>query len=288
METGISPEDAVILIAEDDSEISPSEDAHPEVDDGAIRKPRPSEQRPERTLILGWNDRAPTVIAMLDGYVPPGSEVTVVSHEGTGLPPRVDELRHMKVAFRTGNTTDRGTLDGLGVPSYDHVIVLSYSDELGHEEADSRTLVTLLHLREIADRSGQQFSIVSEMLDDRNRELAEITRADDFIVSDRLVSLVMSQISENKELSALFEKLFDPEGSELYLKPAGEYVEPGAPLTFYTVVEAARRRGEVAVGYRSGKQSSNPQESYGVHLNPDKSRMITFADDDRVIVLAES
>ena len=286
METEISPEDAVILIAEDDSEISHPDNVHPEIDEGEIRKPQPPEQKPERTLILGWNDRAPTVIAMLDGYVPPSSEVTVVSHEGTGT--QFNKLRHLRVASRTGNTTDRRTLDGLEVPSYDHVIVLSYSDELGHEEADSRTLVTLLHLREIADRSGQPFSIVSEMLDDRNRELAEITRADDFIVSDRLVSLVMSQISENKELSALFEKLFDPEGSELYLKPAGDYVEPGAPLNFYTVVEAARRRGEVAVGYRAKAEAGDPHKAYGVHLNPEKSRRISFSEDDRVILLSES
>ena len=84
--------------------------------------------------------------------------------------------------------------------------------------------------------------IVSEMLDDRNRELAEIARADDFIVSDRLVSLMMCQVSENKEYAAVFEELIDPEGSELYLKPADEYVEPGLPLSFYTLVEAARRR----------------------------------------------
>src|SRR5215217_6992511 len=286
METEIPPDDAVILIAEDDSEISHPDNVHPEIDDGEIRKPRPPEQKPERTLILGWNDRAPTVIAMLDGYVPPASEVTVVSHEGTGT--QFNELRHLRVASRTGNTTDRRTLDGLEVPSYDHVIVLSYSDELGHEEADSRTLVTLLHLREIADQSGQPFSIVSEMLDDRNRELAEITRADDFIVSDRLVSLVMSQISENKELSALFEKLFDPEGSELYLKPAGEYVEPATPLSFYTVVEAARRRGEVAVGFRVKAEAGDPHRAYGVHLNPEKSRRVSFSEDDRVILLSES
>ena len=288
METEISPEVAVILIAEDDSEISLSENAYPEIDDDKIRKLRRPEQKPERTLILGWNDRALTVIAMLDGYVPPGSEVTVVANESTGVQSQLDELRHQTVAFRAGNTTDRRMLDGLGVPSYDHVIVLSYSDELGHEEADSRTLVTLLHLREIADRSDQPFSIVSEMLDDRNRELAEITRADDFIVSDRLVSLVMSQISENKELSALFEKLFDPEGSELYLKLAGEYVEPATPLSFYTVVEAARRRGEVAVGFRTKAEAGDPRKDYGVHLNPDKSRRITFSEDDRVILLSES
>jgi ion channel POLLUX/CASTOR len=287
-ETAISAEDALILIAEDDSKISLSENAEPVVDVGTIRKPPPREPKPERTLILGWNDRGPTMISQLDGYVPAGSELTVVAPEGRGLPANFDGLRHQTVAFCTGNTTDRRRLNALGVPSYDHVIVLSYSDELDPEEADSRTLVTLLHLREIADRSDLSFSIVSEMLDDRNRELAEIARADDFIVSDRLVSLTMCQVSENKDYAAVFADLIDPEGSELYLKPADEYVEPGAPTNFYTVVEAARRRGEVAVGYRVKAVAEDLRTSSGVHLNPVKSRRITFAEGDSVIVLAES
>jgi voltage-gated potassium channel Kch len=288
METEVTAEDALILIAEDDSAIVLSEDTDPEVDAGVIRKPRPRIEKPERTLVLGWNDRAPTMIAHLDRYVPPGSEVTVVAPEGAGLPTRFDELGHQTVSVRTGNTSDRRTLDALEVPSYDHIIVLSYFDGSGSDDADSRTLVSLLHLREIAERSGRSFSIVSEMLDDRNRELAEIARADDFIVSDRLVSLMMCQVSENKEYAAVVEELIDPEGSEVYLKPADEYVESGVPLSFYTVVEAARRRGEMAVGYRVMAEAGDPRKSYGVHLNPAKSRRIEFAEGDKVIVLAVS
>ncbi|MDQ3589986.1 MAG: NAD-binding protein [Actinomycetota bacterium] len=288
MDTEISSGDVVILIAEDDSAITLREGADPEIEAGAIKVPQRREQGPERTLILGWNTRAPTIIAKLDGYVPLRSEVTVVSYDTTAMPPYSDELRHQRVTFRVGNTTDRRTLDELEVPPYDHVVVLSYSDELDRQEADSRTLITLLHLREIASQNSQSFSIVSEMLDDRNRQLAEITRADDFIVSDQLVSLLMAQISENKELWAVFEQLFDPAGSELYLKPAGEYVDLGKPLSFYTVVEAARRRDEVAVGYRIKSEAANPQKSYGLYLNPDKSQRITFTQGDKMVLLAES
>ena len=192
------------------------------------------------------------------------------------------------MSFRAGNTTDRGMLEALEVPSYDHVILLSHASEGSGGDADSRILVSLLHLREIADRSGRSFSIVSEMLDDRNRELAEIARSDDFIVSDRLVSLMMCQVSENKEYAAVFEELIDPEGPELYLKPADEYVEPGLPLSFYTLVEAARRGGEIAVGYRVKAEAGDPRKFYGVHLNPAKSQRITMAEGDRIIVLAES
>lgn len=58
------------------------------------------------------------------------------------------------------------------------------------------------------------FSIVSEMLDLRNRELAAVTNVDDFIVSGYLISLMTSQLSENAELQGVFNDLFDAEGSE--------------------------------------------------------------------------
>ena len=187
-----------------------------------------------------------------------------------------------------GDITDRRVLDGLGVADYDHVIVLGDPAGSDPNATDAKTLVTLLHLREISERSGGRFSIVSEMLDVRNRELAEVTGADDFIVSDHLASLMMCQVSENRDLSTVFEGLISAEGSELYLRPATDYVKPGVPLNFYTVVEAARRRGEVAVGYRLAAKTADPAASYGVYLNPEKSRRVTFSGHDRLIVLAES
>ena len=105
------------------------------------------------------------------------------------------------------------------------------------------------------------------MLDVRNRDLAQVTRPDDFVVSDRLVSLILSQISENKALGAVFTDLFDPEGSEVYLKPAGDYVELGEPLNFYTVVEAARQRSEVALGYRRHADAGDATRDYEVVVN---------------------
>ncbi len=167
------------------------------------------------------------------------------------------------------------------------MILLCYSG-LDPQEADARTLITLLHLRDIAKRSGAAYSIVSEMLDIRNRNLAEVAHADDFIVSDKLVSLMLAQVSENKALGAIFADIFDPEGSEIYIKPATHYVAADVPVNFYTVVEAARQRDEAAIGYRHMAQADDADQAYGIVINPDKSQLITFAEHDRVIVVAES
>jgi voltage-gated potassium channel Kch len=286
----INAGDRLIAIAADDDQITLSRHSDIPMQKDAIRAATPAPAAPERALILGWNDRAPAIINELDNYVAPGSLVTLVADYAEGeaeLAERCGELRNQTVEFHFGDTTDRRLLDSLDIASYDHIITLSYSGLMAPQQADARTLITLLHLRDMAERRGRNFSIVSEMLDSRNRTLAETTQADDFIVSDRLISLMLSQVSENKELNAVFADLFDPEGAEIYLKPASAYVQTGVAVNFYTVVEAARRRNEVALGYRLLRDSGNREKSYGVKVNPNKAATVTFRDEDMLILIAD-
>jgi len=53
------------------------------------------------------------------------------------------------------------------------------------------------------------------------------------------------------------------------------------------VLEAARLRGETAIGYRIAAQSRRSANNYGVTINPKKTERVTFAPGDRVIVLAD-
>jgi voltage-gated potassium channel Kch len=296
-ETRVENGDALIVISEDDDTIRLSGLTEYKVESSAIQQSAPKPLAAEGTLMLGWNERAPSIIKELDNYVGPESHITVVhgtSVDIEAVPQNGNgdhALRNLAVSFKTGDTTDRQTLEALGVDSYDHIIVLSTSEEgstsVNHQEADARTIITLLHLRDMSDKSGQDLAIVSEMLDIKNRQLAQVTRADDFVVSDNLLSLMLSQISENAELSEVFQDLFDPEGSEIYLKPAEEYVQMDTPLNFYTVVEAARRRNQIAIGYRLQHEAYDADKSFGVRINPPKSLQTTYAPGDRIIVLAE-
>jgi K+/H+ antiporter YhaU regulatory subunit KhtT len=291
METVIQPGDKIIAISEDDDTVIVSGKKEIPIDETSLRPYQENPSAPERTIILGWNHRAARIIQELDAYVIPGSEVVVVAdypEAGAESEILAGKLVNQTLAFHAGDTTNRRLLDNLDLHTFDHLILLGYSDTLDAQQADAHTLVTLLHLRDISEKSGNKFSIVSEMQDMRNRELAEIARADDFIVSDKLISLNLSQISENKELALVFQDLFNSEGSEIYLKPAGNYVELGRPINFYTVVEACRRVGATALGYRVKSEADLAENGYGVHLNPDKSLMVSFAAGDRIIMLSES
>jgi voltage-gated potassium channel Kch len=290
MQMAIGPGDRLIFIAADDDTIHLSGRTDIAIQSAAIQLAPPDPGKPERILILGWNWRGPTIVNQLDQYVPAGSQVTVISDDpdtATALEEHCAAMRNLQATYRYGDITDRRLLDALEVPAYQYVILLCYSERFDAQQADAHTLITLLHLRDIGSTQGDTFTIVSEMLDSRNRTLAEITQADDFIVSDRLISLMLAQVAENKALNAVFADLFDPEGAEIYLRPVARYVTPETPLDFYTVVEAAKQRGEVAIGYRLARYGDDKMRAYGVRVNPNKTEAITFAAGDKIIVIAE-
>jgi voltage-gated potassium channel Kch len=296
MDTVIEAGDMLFALTEDDDTLVVSGFASIPVDETAIHPAgKTSPPTPEKCLILGWNRSAATILCEINNYVPHGSYALVVTDPTVSgelvnveqiVKQTCSRMTNQKVAFKKGDTTNRRLLESIQAANYDHVIVLSYAG-LGTQEADAKTLVTLLHLRDIAERDETPFSIVSEMLDLRNRQLAEVTKVDDFIVSDHLVSLMMAQLSEDADLYAVFTDIFDPEGSEIYMKPVSHYVEVNRPVNFYTVVEAARRLGHTAIGYRLLREDEDAAKAYGVHTNPKKSEMVTFSPEDRIIVLAE-
>jgi voltage-gated potassium channel Kch len=290
MATKLESGDKVIAISEDDDTVKLSGRSSFDIDSSAFSTGGDKIEETENTLILGWNRRACSIIKELDNYLAGGSSLTIVAN-GEGVEGEISDVKNIiknqTLTYIDGNISDRAMLDSLGLERFNHIILLCYSDLMPEQEADSKTLITLLHLRNIEQRTGNDFSIVSEMMDIRNKELAEVTEADDFIISNKLISLMLSQLAENGELKAVFDDLFDADGSEIYVKPVTNYVQAGKPVNIYTLTEAVASRGEIAIGYRIDAFSHNPEKAYGVTVNPKKSNMITFTEKDKVIVIAE-
>jgi voltage-gated potassium channel Kch len=244
-----------------------------------------------KILILGWNRKARIIIRELASYSNTISTISVVA-ELHDLEETISKLNEdfpsTKIEYSVADTTDRDVLENLEINDYEHLLLLSYEDHYKTQQADAKTLITLLHLRNIGERWGMVLNIVSEMLDVKNRELASVTNADDFIVSDNIISLIIAQVAENKFLMQIFEQLFKAEGNEIYLKPAIGYVEPDIEVNFYTILASALKKNEIAIGYRMMEHCRDEKKNYGIELNPVKSKMITLSSIDFVIVLAES
>lgn len=282
--------DGLVVIAGDAGATRPEPVAVP-YDPTAVAGDAPQRcAGPERLLLLGWNRRARRIVDQLARSAPPGSSLDVVAERRAAT---VAALRAagrtaddgLTVVLRQGDPTLRETVEALDLAAYHGVIVLGPDRRPGRDEPDDRTLVTLLHLRARERETGARVPVVTEMTDDRNRLIAPVAPGADVVVSGKLIGLLMTQISQNPRLAAVFEELFAPGGSTIRLRPAGEFVRTGHPASFATVAEAASRRGACAIGYRSAARAGEPPH-HGVRINPPKSYVRCWEDADEVIVVA--
>lgn len=291
VDTIIHVSDKLVVIAEDDIDLVyvPNTKYSPKVFDKELLLKNTRIKVQQKTLILGWNNNTKIIVRELDNYVLNDSKVFILA-DVPDLETKVSELDELtpnqRVSCMRGDINDRSTLNKLDFEMYDDIIINSYSDLYGIQEADAITLITLMHVRDIAEKLGKKFSIVSEMLDVKNRALADTSRADDFIVSDQIISLVLAQLSENNELAAIFEDIFDSEGNEIYIKPALNYAIEGREVDFYEISDVASQKKEIAIGYRLMRNINDPK-GFGIVLNPPKSAKIKFTEEDKIIVISE-
>ncbi|MDR1833927.1 MAG: hypothetical protein LBQ92_04650 [Propionibacteriaceae bacterium] len=280
-DTVIQPADQLILVAEDDGTSIPTA-APAAFDSSQFADLAPATVKPQHLLVLGCNQLIDEVLAEEDKYLAPGSRITVAA-------PVVDEvaltqltLENITLELRTCDIYERRVLSELLAQRPENVLILT-APELDDEDADARTLVLLLLLRDIAEKSQASFTITSEMRSVENQELAKANRVNDFVVSSHLASLIMCQLSQTRELAPVFEDLLDEEGSELYLKPASRYVKLGEPVGMFTAAAAAARFDEVFLGYRTVTADGG----FDIVFNPVKSRQREFEPTDAFIVVAE-
>jgi Trk K+ transport system NAD-binding subunit len=284
----IAPGDRLIILAEDDSTIV-RDDPVIKIEESAISSGTVEALQAERTVVLGWNSGAAIIVRELDQYIEDGSELIVVveNEEDYELAMAVgNSLEKQAFDCRVGELTDRDLLNTLGIPGAHHVILLKY-DKLPAETSDSNVLVSLLHVRDIIEKSGKDIAVVTELALERNRQIAQADRADDFVVGDFLIGLLYAQIAQQMELNRVFSNLLSEDGSEIYLKPASVYVALDRPVTFATIVESAKRKKEVAIGYRHWSKKGDKEQNYGIKLNPAKADLITLGANDLVVVVAE-
>jgi voltage-gated potassium channel Kch len=281
-EAGIQEGDSIVAIAEDDDRftLGALEDLPALVTSETRGNGR---GRKETILIIGWNSLGPMVLKELDEHVASGSKLHVIYDPNFVRPQEVSETScsRLQLTMTEADTSERPPLaKALRDDQFEHVVILCYRNGLSAAESDARTLMTLLQVRQILEKEDEKVSLVTELLDVRDVELAMVAHPDDFVVSERLTSLMLAQLAENPELQLVFDDLFDAGGASIDLKPAADYIPSQA--TFADAVRATMERGEVAIGYRKAEVGD---PAAAIFLNPSKSAELALSGDDRLIIL---
>lgn len=273
--------DSLIILEEDDGVAKMQQDNVPNVD---VFEPMATVHEPvQNTLILGNGELLGLVLSELDNYAAPGSKVVCANNEWKEKESIVDiiPLKNIVLEQITCDIFSSKVLYELVKDKPENVMILT-DESLDDEKADANTLLLLLQLSNISEKTGIDFTVASEMRKVENQELAKVTKVNDFVVSSNITALMMTQISQIRQQRLILEDLLDEEGSEFYRKPISRYVKCGVPVDFYTMSAAAARYGEVAIGY----QIVNGRKLNTV-CNPSKKDTVVFKEEDALIVIAE-
>ncbi len=276
-DTVFGPGDHVIAVSSDDTAVVfggySTVSARP-------RRAEAGETAPIRVLIVGWSSFGPKVVEELHQFLPSGSRIEVsvdaalVDEATTADIQRL--IPGLTVSFLDGGPEQLLHLGDSGPP--EQVVILGYRDQLSPGDADARTLLTLLTLRNMWPAGARpEVRIIAQLLDQRHVELATATGVDDFIVSDALASLMLAQLSERPELRAVFDDLFDPDGSVLELRPATTLVDEGDAI-YAELVAAGIGKDLSVLGWRMGATGE-------VVINPPKDRTVRLGPADHVLVI---
>ncbi len=281
MDTILNAKDQIIHLASDDNTSKPRS-SHPKVNLSVMSTSANTESETKRPLlVLGYNNFLPEILMELDNYAVPGTMVTIANVEFPEESDIKDVYENIVVDQVECNIFNRNELEELINDTTEDILLLSNPEE-GADESDSKTLLLLIQLRDIEGKWNREFNITSEMCSVSNQKLAKVANVNDFVVGSTITNLIITQVSENRNLALLFEDLLDADGSELYMKKASRYIKTGVETDFYTITEIARKRNEIAVGY---KKISD--EGIQVVTNPNKSEKIMFREEDYLIVIAE-
>ncbi|WP_405724632.1 NAD-binding lipoprotein [Streptomyces sp. NBC_00028] len=283
------PGDRLVMVAHDDHP-GTATDCRAHIDATVLAPAVEQADGPMRTLVLGWNRRAPFVVEILRRTSRPGSVLDVVTDPDTGPPEAAAHLAHsddsgrLRVSHHTGDPTCFATLRALDPSRYDSVIVLRDENPPAPSRPDDKTLLTLLMLKAHEEETGRRMHVVAELHDHRARLLAPLGAMSDAVVRGELTALLMTQISHDPALAAVFEEIFTARGGALALRCATDYIRPGLEASFATVTAAALARGQAAIGYRSNDPRAD-SKSPGIRLCPGQSERRVWKAQDEVLVL---
>ena len=248
-------------------------------------------QRPifNKILILGWNANILDILKEFDGHAVDDVDVKIVStNEESAARRSIDQLlsqglQNVRVDYESADSTSREVLNSLEMDSFDDVIILA--DESNESsDPDSRTVLTLLMLREMKEKKPEDFpTITAEFYDQDARQLCSDTPLSDAVISPEFVSMQLTHLARQPVLDKIYRELLGAGGIEIALRPVELYVPLDQECIFADLITATQQVNEIVFGVSTLDSSG----ARNLKLNPGNRESFVFQSGDQISVLAQ-
>jgi hypothetical protein len=315
--------DEILVLAEDNDSYSVNDGTFKSTAKPTSRSQDAAVNR-EMMLFCGWRRDMYDMIMELDQYVAPGSSLWLLNsvkvNERTEMLRDKGnkgelQLKNLEIKNAVGNPIVRRDLqklvaldeegnetgDSVTLEQFDSLLILA--DERDGEKgtdmqsSDSRSLASLLIIQDIQknlvkerfEKTGEMVTAcdpISEILDTRTRSLLRVVDCKGYVMSNQIVSAVISQVAECRDMNAVLGELLSAEGNEPYLRPAFNYTtHDGESACFWDIAMRARARDEIAIGYKPKGVAWHDCVQFILNP-PDKKEKRKWSKDDVIVIIA--
>jgi len=248
----------------------------------------------ENILILGWSDKVFSILQEYDTFLEAGSEITIAAlHPPQEARAWLEEklprpLVNVRPTYTQINYALAAKLDELLAREFDTCIILA-DESSGERDPDARGIVTMLLLRDYERRHPhhRHKNVVVEVLSTANSELLQQHCQTDILISPRLISMLLAQVSQQLMLERVYADLMNAHANEIYLKPVNRYSRDPAACTFADVMRGAANLGELAIGVKIHAKANDATNDFGISINPPKDKPLLLNVADEVIIISK-
>ncbi len=225
-------------------------------------------------LILGWNDLGDRVLQILDQSIVAGSLIDVVVPEQTKVGASLPSFQRLTVREIAGEITDASLLERiLSDSSVTQVLVLSSRSPSGAMSSDADALLAVLELRHLL-ASRPDVRVTVEIGDPVNVDLIQRDSREEFIVGERLVCLLMSQMSQTFGVLDVLRSLMSEDDSDIALLPAAGLLGGRASMSGPDAARRLRDVGRYLVGAGTNGRLRLQPNLAGLTITPDMDLVV--------------
>ncbi|MFT4848372.1 MAG: voltage-gated potassium channel Kch [Marivirga sp.] len=284
----ISDGDQLVVIAADDLislNIEKDNEVETSLNEIQIVNVIKNDTNKKAILFLGWSELGQEILNKTIPFLDKDCEVSVAYRSDLAKNiPFIDHNDAVNISlFPFDKNKQLITSDYLLENNFEIILILGYNDCLSEEVADTFSLMQNLHLKSsLSDISIlNKPRIVLQLNDGSKTNLIDIKEDNEFIVSDVLSSLLMTQLADNPKLKIIFDELFSAEGAVIHINPISEYlnITSFSQVKVTDLIISCLSCNETFIGYIENDE---------LFLNPQKFTIITNLESVSVVVLSGS
>ena len=253
----------------------------------------PGLERPDerRLMFVGWSHLLSPILREIASYQTEQFHVTLVcdldrEEVENQLAVDLERMENLTLRSRRINVDDPEAVERLAPHDLDNVVLLG--SELTDDPlmADAQTIMAFVQLQQYFREEPETTtpSFVVELNDEDNRDLFKFGMYYDVVMTQEIISHLLSQVGVRRALAWVYEELFTQDGPEIRLRPVDVlFDEPPDPsITFQDLQLHCLQSDTVVLGVRYQYPKGTAQR---VRLNPERDEPLDLDPDDQVVIV---